>query len=93
MKSYASVEEIDERFAACELEMIPVEESKTCDFAQKPTEMIDIPIGMVTSVVPDIKEGDIITVIHGCGVVSNVCGRDDAEKQRRVELIKSLLGK
>jgi hypothetical protein len=91
MKSYASVEEIDDRFAACELEMIPVEESKTGNYAQKPTEMIDIPIEMVTSVEPDIKEGDIIEVIHGCGIVSCVCGRDDAEKQRRVALIESLL--
>ena len=93
MKSYAAIEEISKKFAACELELIPVEESQTTAFAEKETEMVDIPMEMITSVIPDIAEGDIIVVIHDCGNVESVCYKDDSEKQRRIELIKVLLGK
>lgn len=93
MKSYASVEEIDKRFASCELEMIPVEESRTIDYDQKPTNMVDIPVEMITAVLPDVREGDIIVVIHERGTVGSVCYKDDAEQQRRIELIKSLFQK
>lgn len=93
MKSYVSVEEIDQKYAACELEMIPVEESRTIDFDTKPTKMVLISVEMITAAVPDPKEGDMLVVMHERGTVGSVCYRDDAEQQRRVELIKSLFQK
>ena len=93
MKSYIEVEEIDKKYASCELEMIPVEESRTIDYDSKPTTMVNIPIEMITAVVPDVKEGEILVVQHERGTVASVCYRDDAEQQRRIELIKSLFQK
>lgn len=93
MKSYVSVEEIDQKYASCELEMIPVEESRTIDFDTKPTKMVLISVEMITAAVPDPKEGDMLVVMHERGTVGSVCYRDDAEQQRRVELIKSLFQK
>lgn len=93
MKSYIAVEEIDRKYASCELEMIPVEESKTTDYDSKPTIMVNIPVEMITATVPDVKEGEILVVQHERGTVASVCYRDDAEQQRRIELIKSLFQK
>lgn len=93
MKSYIEVEEIDKKYASCELEMIPVEESRTIDYDSKPTAMVNIPVEMITAVVPDVKEGEILVVQHERGTVVSVCYRDDAEQQRRIELIKSLFPK
>ena len=94
MKSYLAVEEIDKKFASCELEMLPVEESRTIDYDSKPTTMVNIPVEMIVAIVPDIKEGEIL-VVEQCerGTVVNVCYRDDAEQQRRIELIKALFQK
>lgn len=93
MKSYVSVEEIDKKFASCELEMIPVEESRTIDYVEKPTEMVNIPVEMITAAVPGVREGDILVVMHERGCVVSVCYKDDAEQQRRIELIKELFQK
>ena len=94
MRSYASVEEIDKKFASCELEMLPVEESRNIDYDSKPTTMVNIPIEMITAVVPDVKEGEILVVVqYERGIVASVCYRDDAEQQRRIELIKELFQK
>lgn len=93
MKSYVAVEEIDKKYASCELEMIPVDESRPMDYNEKPTLMVHIPVNMITAVVPDVREGDILVVMHERGTVGSVCYRDDAEQQRRVELIKSLFQK
>lgn len=35
MKSYASVDRVENEWAVCEVEMIPVEESNVCDFFSK----------------------------------------------------------
>lgn len=93
MKSYVSVEKIDKKYASCELEMIPVEESSPMDYDEKPTLMVNIPVQMITAVVPDVREGDILVVMHERGTVGSVCYRDDAELQKRIELIKSLFQK
>ena len=91
MKSYASVEEIEKKFAVCELELIPLEESKTIDYLDKETVMVDIPTEMIIAVISCVAEGDIIVVNHEDGKVQSVCCRDDAEKQRRIDLIKQIL--
>ena len=93
MKSYASIEEIEGKFAICELEMIPCEESKILDFSEKDTCMTDIPIYMIVPIVPDFKEGDIIVVNHERGEVSSVCYKDDFEKHRRIKIIAEALKK
>ena len=54
---------------------------------------MDIPTEMITDVIPDVGEGDIIVVVHTLGLVEGVCYKDDSEKKRRVELIRKLSGK
>lgn len=91
MKSYCSIESISQNYVRCELELIPVEESKAVAFAKKETEMIDIPAEMITAVIPTIEEGDIIVVIHNKAAVEQIDYRDDDEKKRRIDLIKRIL--
>lgn len=93
MKSFVSVEELEGEFAVCELELLPIEESKTTYYSQKETKMVDIPMEMVTQVIPDVSEGDIIVVMHDGEAVESVCYRDNSEKERRIELIKAMLRK
>lgn len=42
MKSYATIDRIEGNFAVCEVELIPIEESKPEDFATKDCEMMDV---------------------------------------------------
>ena len=58
MKSYASIDRVENEWAVCEVEMIPVEESNVCDFFSKETEMIDISLNKIIESVGEIQEGD-----------------------------------
>ena len=91
MKSYCSIECISKKYVRCELELIPVEESRTIAFAEKKTEMVEIPAEMISTVIPKIEEGDIIVVSHDRGSIENICYCDNEEKARRIALIKELL--
>lgn len=90
MRSYASVEEIDQEFIKCELELIPVEESNAEDYATKPTDMIYLPAGIIPCDVT-VCDGDILEVEHdGNGNVFCVSSKNDEEKSRRLELLRQL---
>lgn len=93
MKSYASVDRIEGTFAVCEVEMLDVKESKTIDYSQKETEMIDISLKKVYEHVTDIQEGDILVVEHNGAEVSEVYCKDDGEKQRRIAIIQKIMDK
>ncbi len=56
MKSYASIDRIEGKFAVCEVELIPVEESKPEDFATKETEMFDIPLQKIPTFIREVQE-------------------------------------
>lgn len=90
MKSYASVDRIEGNFAVCEVELIGIEESKPNDF-EKSTQMIEIPIEQVDDKIGTVQEGDIIVVEHEESNVTEICYRDDDEKQRRIEVLKAIM--
>ena len=91
MKSYASVGEIEDRLAVCEVELIPIEDSRSEDFASKETDIMDIDIELIVQVTSQINEGDILVVEHDGQNVSHVYYKDDEEKARRIEIIQAIL--
>lgn len=90
MKSYASVEKKEWDAIRCEVEMIPVEESKPENFETKETEACEIYMGDFDFDFEEVKEGDILVVEHEYGDVRGIYGKDDFEKQRRIEIIEQL---
>jgi len=92
MKSYASVDRIEGKFAVCEVELIPVEESKPEDCAIKDCEMMDISLRKIPFFIRKVKEGDILVVEHDGQNVTSVYCKDKAEKARRLEFLRSIFG-
>jgi len=90
MKSYASIDRIEETFAVCEVEMIEIENSKAEDYCEKETEMINIILEKITARVGNIKEGDILVVEHNGEEITEVYCKDEEEKQRRIAVLKEL---
>ena len=90
MKSYASVDRLEGDFLVCEVELIEVEESNPTDF-DKPTEMIDILLEYANAKLGMVLEGDIIVVEHEAGIVTEILSKDEAEKQRRIEVLKTIM--
>lgn len=86
MKSYAAVDSIEGSYVRCELEMLDINESRNIAFYDKEEYlMVNIPLDKVCQAVDNVTEQDILIVEHEAGVVISVCGRDDAELQRRME--------
>ena len=91
MKSYASVDRIVGKFAVCELELQDILWGK--DFVNKKNVMVDIPLEQIPEEIGEVQEGDILLINHVGGIVLNVCGKDDAEKNRRIEQLKAMMEK
>ena len=85
MKSFAAVDRIEGPYTICELEMCPAEISNVADFFTKETIMIGIPIADIYNAIGNFREGDILVVEHDGN-------KDEEEKQRRIELIKKIIG-
>lgn len=93
MKSYASVDRIEENFAVCEVEEIEMENSRTADYFQKETTMMSVLLETVEKKLGDIQEGDIIIIEHDGKNITDVYHKDEAEKQRRISILKQILDK
>lgn len=90
MKSYVSIDRIEGNFAVCEVELIDFERSKPDDF-DKPTEFVDIYLEQINVSVGDVKEGDIIVIEHDENGIIDICYKDEAEKQRRIDVLKAIM--
>lgn len=92
MKSYASIDRIEGLFAVCEVEFVPIEESANLTPAEKKTKMIDLQVETIAKVCGEVHEGDIIILEQDDDVnITAICGKDDTEKQRRVELLEEII--
>lgn len=91
MKSYACVDRFEGNFAVCEVEKVSVEDSALMDVSEKETMMIDVPVTEIVGVAGNIHESDILVVEHLNKNVINVYGKDDEEKQRRIERLTALM--
>ena len=90
MKSYASIDRIEGKFAVCEVEMIEIENSKPEDYSEKETEMINIILEKITASIGNVQEGDILVVEHNGEEVKEIYYKDEEEKQRRIAVLKEL---
>ena len=86
MRSYLSVDRIENDYAVCELELIDIETSRQTDPWDRETQMVDIPIQFLN----DVNEGDILQVEHCGEVIERIIGIDMEEKRRRVEILARL---
>lgn len=92
MKSYASIDRVEGKFAVCEVELVPVEESPHLTPFEKETEMLDVHVEVITGVCGEIQEGDIIVVEYDDNPdLIHVYGKDEAEKQRRIKLLEEIM--
>lgn len=91
MKSYASVDRVEEEFVVCEVELLPIEKSNSKDFSAKDTIMCSIWKDEFLRCIDDVKEGDILIVEHDGKYVSYVYSKDEEEKQRRIEILQKLV--
>ena len=87
MKSYASIDRIEEKFAVCEVEMIEIENSRPEDYCEKETKMMNILLEKITYKIGDVKEGDILVIEHNGEKVTEIYYKDEQEKQRRIAVI------
>lgn len=92
MKSYASIDRIEGKFAVCEIEMVPVEESANFTSFEKETEMVELLVDSITEECGEVIEGDIIIIEHDDDAnVTAVYEKDEAEKQRRIKLLEEIM--
>ena len=88
MKSYMTIDRIEGKFAICELEFISVDQSREVEYWDRDMEMIDVPINMLE----EPKEGDVFVVEHEKETLYRVYGKDNEEKQRKLQALKSIKG-
>jgi len=93
MKSYASIDRIEGKWVVCEVELLPIEESKPEDFVTKDTAMMDILLKEILNKLCSVDEGDILVIEHDGEIITNVYYKDNAEKVRRIELLKNMNNK
>lgn len=89
MISYASIDRIEGKWVVCEVELLPLEESKPEDFAIKDTAMMDVCLELFFD---KVEEGDIFVVEHDGENVYFICNKDEKEKSRRQEILKNIIG-
>ena len=91
MRSYAYIDRIEGKWAVCEVELLPVEESKPEDFAIKDCEMMDVSLRKIPFYIRKVKEGDILVVEHDGENVTRVYRKDEEEKARRSEILRGIM--
>ena len=91
MKSFASIDRIEGKYAVCEVELLSVEESRPEDFATKECVMMDIPLEKIPFYIGNVKEGDVLVVKHDGKNVTWVYKKDEQEKARRLEILKQIM--
>lgn len=91
MRSYASIDRIEGEYAVCEVELVDVDTSKILSAKEKNTDMVDFSVSAINNCVGQVCEGDILIVEQENGIILVVYGKDLEEKQRRIELLKSII--
>lgn len=91
MKSYASIDEIEGKYTVLELELIDTQTSEMISFKDKETVMLDVLTDEIITSVGEISEGDILVIEHENGNLISIYNKDDEEKQRRIELLNTIL--
>ena len=77
MLSYASIENIEENIAVCEVELVDIYETQNYDSVEKETEMIYIPLENINSLIGTVEEGDILIVEYDMDRVVWIYAKDN----------------
>ena len=91
MLSYASIDRIEGDYIVCEVEQIPCTDARVDDFVCISCFMADVPKGMFDYKGLPAKEGNIYKVLHNGETVDEVIGIDEAEKNRRMRVLNSMM--
>ena len=89
MISYASIDRIVSDNVVIELEKNTLAESRVLTPQEKITVMVVVKKEMFNKDNETYEEGDIILVSHEAGFITEVLGKDEEEKQRRITLRKN----
>jgi len=92
MKSYATIDRIEGKFAVCEVELFSVEESNTDDFVDYETVWIDIPLQDIPASIGEVNEKEILVVEHDGQNVTEVYYKDEQERAKRLALLRDIMG-
>lgn len=92
MRSYACIDRIEGQYAVCEVELVTIEESLQLDCSEKETVMLDVALEDIFYELEDVRESDILVVEHDGENVTSICGKDNHEKQRRIENLAAIMG-
>lgn len=71
--------------------MSPKTQSKTTDFFNKETKMMDVLFEKIHEAIENVEEGDILVVEHDGENVIYTYYKDDSEKQRRIEILQAIM--
>lgn len=91
MKSYASIDRIEGKFAVCEVELISVEERNAEEYVPYDTEFMELSLGTIPVSLGEVKDGDILVVEHDGENITSICYKDEKEKARRLELLREMM--
>lgn len=91
MKSYASIDRIEGKYAVCEVELISIEERNIEEFVRYDTVCMDVLLKEIHANLGKIKDGDIFVVEHDGKNITSICYKDEMEKTRRLELLRESL--
>ena len=89
MISYASIDRIVDEDAIIELLMHTTTESVILTPAEQITGMIFVKTETFPKEYEPYEEGDILVVRHEAGVISEILGKDEKEKERRIAARKN----
>lgn len=91
MKSFASIDRIESKFAVCEVELISVEERSAEEYVPYDTEFMDVSLECIPISLGQVKDGDILVVEHDSKNISSIYYKDEQEKARRLELLREMM--
>lgn len=91
MKSYAVIDRIENQWVVFELELVSTEKSLILNASEKETTMIDVELSRLTSTCKEVEEGDVFLVEHDNTNIITIYGKDENEKNRRIQLIQEIM--
>ena len=91
MTSFAPVYSIvDVAIIVCKVELYTLDENITIPFGRKKTKTMYIEVNEVPEEVGTVCQGDVLVVEQDGEQITQVLYKDENEKQRRIDYLKSL---
>ena len=93
MRCFASIDRIEGRHAVCEVNVFLLEDEELQTIGHEFTDMpmVDVPLQEIPEEVGKVNEGDILVVEHDGENVTSIYGKDEEEKARRLEVLRSII--